>query len=171
MENGKRIGETNLKEMMNVVSFYQQDAKKVHAKKRVKPSFARFKLKFYWKDLRYTDLNKNGQVMYSYDYFYSYATGQKMKVENEKEGLCDLLREIDKQTLSDSFISVMIWACVDEEKNTLKSKYNIPIYKKVRNSKRWFNPSIKFVNDVLNVHSLVYVAPPVSDRIKAAAIG
>lgn len=143
---------------MNVAAHYQEQHSKKHAKKRVKPEFARFKMKIYWRELRYADPDKNGQPMFSYDYFYKHIETKKIRITDEREGLTELINEAKKQRLVDSFISVVIWCCVNEGKETKTSRYELEVMKMIRNNPRtWYNPTLEFNEGKLNLQKIKFV--------------
>lgn len=160
MENGNRmrVGEQGIGTLMKVAVHNQELNRKEHVKKRVKPEFARFKMKIYWRELRYGATNKNGQPMYSYDYFYKHLDGEKTRVTDEREGLTELINEAKKQRLLDNFISVVIWCCVNEGKETKHSRYELEVVKMIRHKEQvWYNPTLKFNDGKLDLQSIKFV--------------
>jgi hypothetical protein len=158
MKTDYRVGVQSLTSLVNVQEQFLQKNSTLHKKKRVKPEFARFKMKIYWRELRYTDLDKNGQVEYSYDYFYKHIDNEKFRVTDEREGLIELIKEAKKQQRSDNFISVMIWCTSNPEKTTAHSRYDIPVVKIVRNNPQiWYNPTLSFANGKLDIGKIIFV--------------
>lgn len=153
-----RTGENTINMLVTAANISLQQNKQ-HKKKRVKPEYSRFKMKIYWRIPDYDDPDKNGQPMYSYDYFYKHIDTGKIRVENEREGLAELINEARKQRAADSFVSLVIWCCVRNEKHTATSQYNCEVVKMIRNkSQIWYNPTLEFIDGKLNLKKIKLIS-------------
>lgn len=149
LRSNNLFGERNhFAELIQQATAPVRQYQKVKARKMFKPEYARFKLKFYYRD-------KNGQPMFSYDTYKRSVDGKKFSVTDEREGLVKLMREVRKQQLADTFTSAMIWCTLASEKSTQSSAYNFAVAKFVRNKPDWFYPRIEFNNGILILSNLI----------------
>lgn len=118
-----------LEPAMQPVRAYQKKVKR----KQFQPEFARFKLKFYYKD-------GNQSVHYSYDFYYTTENGERKKIHDESDGWLKLLRLIEKN--KDLFICAMIWCKLGDDTNVRAGGYNNECAKFKANGSVSINTSI-----------------------------
>ena len=115
-------------------------------RKQYKPEFARFKLKFYWRD-------GNSSVHYSYDFLFRYTDGVRRTVTDEQLGYSKLVQCIHKN--KDLYITAVIWANVSNDISTDTGTYDVEVLKSIRNRDAKVNPLMIFRHDKLELDPLI----------------
>ncbi len=124
-----------------------KELNKQQRRNKYKPSHARFKLKFWYRD-------GNEIPRYSYDFSPKNIDGVKQTIENEFLGLTTLMELVKDRT--GLFKTAMIWCTLVKNKKTRMNEndgivehYNYEVLKYIGNQKALINPTIQFENHKL----------------------
>lgn len=133
--NQTRIGNQPLHELLQAATEPARNYSKKVKRKQFSPLYARFKLKFYYKD-------GNCSVHYSYDFYNHTENGEVKKITDENVGWIKLLRCIEKN--QGLFISAVIWCKLGDNTEVAAGGYNNECAKFKANGSVSINQSIRF---------------------------